>query len=69
MAVTKSGDKCRSPGAIVEDKDSSVQLAFEEPEVHILCLWVSSLLEREWWHPRASNPKEDKDGRKCCAFP
>lgn len=48
MAVTKSSEKCRSPSVIVEDKASYVQLAFEEPEVHIVCLWVSSLLEGEW---------------------
>lgn len=47
MIVTKSSETCRSPSVTVEDKDSYVQLAFEEPEVDIVCLWVSSLLEGE----------------------
>lgn len=67
----KAVRRVRAPGIIMEDRDSYVQLAFEEPKVHMTCLWVSSLLEGERWRcrPRASNPQRVKDGRNYCAFP
>lgn len=47
MEVTESSEKFKSSGYNYKDKDSDIQLVFEEPEVHMSCLWVSSLFKGE----------------------